>query len=265
MTQPNDTMSLETPSSEHPPSKIEALKSGEWFFNLIAMSLRAYRKNATAEFFTKKYPRLGPDQVAERLISLAAKQAALVGAGSGAAMTANEAAALVGLGLTTAANVAIGAAAIGADLITCTHIQLKLVVNLAELYGVPLDPEDPEDVFTVLSFFIAGRTTDAVSEAVVSMGRHVAKTSTKAVFSKTRLRLAQRLASKIGVDLLQRNAVRVAVPIASIGIGGGANYFLTKRVGKAALHQMKRRAELMAQAGGEIASNASHPALGATV
>ncbi len=40
--------------------------------------------------------------------------------------------------------------------------QLQLVANLGKLYDVPLNPDDPEDILTILAFALGGSTADGI-------------------------------------------------------------------------------------------------------
>lgn len=225
---------------------VQGLRSGDWFLKLVGRSLRSYSKNGRAEYFRTKYPSLDDAAIAAKLISVAARNAALVGGTAGAAITADEIAALWSLGLTTPANIAVAVAAVGADLISVTHIQLKLISELAVLHGTPLDPDDPEDILLVIGYFMAGKAGDAVGAASVRVGGHLARSTTKQVFSKETLKLVQKIASRVGVKLLQRTLVSVAVPVVSIGLGAGSNYLFTRTLGKRASKGMQTRARDMA-------------------
>src|SRR5207248_1651409 len=125
----------------------KGLTSGEWFLVLVQKSFRAYYERATSAYFKAKYPGADAETLIEKLTSVAAKNAAILGGVVGAAVTADElvtlaTAAEAGLGLP--ANIAIAGAAIGGEVILLTRIQLQLVANIARIMNVPLDPDDPE-------------------------------------------------------------------------------------------------------------------------
>jgi len=247
---------IEDPSEDKreislPPAKQElldlggmhGLRSGDWFLKLVGRSLRSYSRNSTADYFRKKYPSHDDEAIASTLISVAARNAALVGATAGATVSADEIAAFFSLGLTAPVNVAVAVAAIGGDLLTLTHIQLKLIHELADLHGIPIDPDDPEDVLVVIGYFMTSEAANAAIKAAQQIGKHLAKEAVKDVFKKETLKLVQQLARQIGVKLLQRTLVNVAVPIVSIGLGASSNYLLTRRVGKTANQAMRERAK----------------------
>jgi uncharacterized protein (DUF697 family) len=223
-----------------------ALKDGTWFFRLVRHSLRAYARNGNAGYFRAKYPSMPDAKIAAKLISVAARNAGLIGGTSGAVMSANEIAALATLGA-SAPGWVLAAAGIGADIVSVTHLQVRLIAALAALYGAPLDPDDPEDVLTAIGYFMKATSADAFGSAAMKMGGYGAQRKVKQVFSKETLKATQKLASKVGVKVLQGSLVKVAVPVASIGIGAVWNYIGTKAIGRHADAGMRRRAEELRQ------------------
>lgn len=221
-----------------------AFTSGEWFLPLVQRAFRNYWERGTAEYFWQKYGSTDPDKIAGKLINVAAKNSAILGGLAGAAISADEIIAIAtagegGVGIP--ANLAIAAAALGADAILLVRFQLQLVANLAHVYGVPLDPDDPEDILTILAFALGGSVADAAGKAGAKIGGQAAGRAARKVFSKELLASLKRLAAKIGVKLLQRKIVQYAVPVVSIGVGIGWNYTATKSVGKIAVRHFKGR------------------------
>jgi len=223
-----------------------AFRSGEWLLPLVQRSFRNYWERATAEYFFEKYGSEDPDKVAKRLIGVAAKNSAILGGLTGAAIATDELVAIFsagegGIGLP--ANLAIAAAALSAEAILLVRFQLQLVANLGRVYGVPLDPDDPEDILTILAFALGGSVADAAGRAGAKIGGVAGGGAAKKVFSKEVLKATQRLARKIGVKVLQKTIVRFVVPVVSIGIGTGWNYAATRSVGKIAVRHFKGRLE----------------------
>ncbi len=221
---------------------VEGLKSGSWFHKLVRRSLASYLANADGAYFRTKYPKMSNDEIASKLTRLAAQNAALVGAGSGMLMTAGEATALMtgGVGLPVVVGSAI--VSVGADVIASTTIHVKLIASLADLYGHPLDPDDPEDVLIAVKFFLGSKAFDAVSLATMKGGGKATAKLTKKVVSGQTLKLIQSLGSKVGIKILQKTVVRASVPVVSIGIGGAANYWIARSIGKRAKAVMAQRA-----------------------
>jgi uncharacterized protein (DUF697 family) len=221
-----------------------SFKSGDWLWDLIQRSFAAYWKNANVEYFQKKYQTNDTTKIAGKLISITAKNAAILGAFAGATVSVDEIAAIVtggegGIGLP--ANITIAAAAIGGEAILMMRLQLQLLANLGKLYGVPLDPEDPEDILTILAFALGGSAAEMAGKFGMKIGGRLAGRAAKDVFKKETLVSLKHIAAKVGIKILQKSIVKYTIPIASVGIGTGWNYMTTKSVAKIATKHFKLR------------------------
>jgi uncharacterized protein (DUF697 family) len=218
--------------------------SGQWLWQIIQKSFSNYWKNANVEYFESKYGTKDKEKLAEKLISVAAKNAAILGGITGAAITTDEIVAIAtsakgGVGLPQ--KIAIAAAAIASESILLTRIQLQLVANLGKLYGVPLDPDDPEDILIILAYALGGSAAEAAGKFGMKVGGKFAGRTVKAVFKKEPLAVLKRIAEKVGVKILQRSIVKYTIPVVSIGIGSGWNYTSTIAFGKLAIKHFKQR------------------------
>lgn len=223
-----------------------SFKSGQWLWQIIQKSFSNYWNNANVEYFESKYGTKDTEKLAKKLISVAAKNAAILGGITGAAISTDEIVAIAtggegGVGLP--ANIAIAATGIGAEAILLIRFQLQLVANLGKLYGVPLDPDDPEDILTILAFALGGSAADIAGKFGMKVGGKLAGRTAKAVFKKETLAALKRIAAKVGVKILQRSIVKYTIPVASIGIGTGWNYTFTKTVAKIATKHFKQRSK----------------------
>lgn len=221
----------------------ESFKSGEWFPKLVAKSFRNYYERANAEYFAAKYPGKDRAFVAGKLVSVAAKNAALLGAGTGLVVSTDE---IVGVltggegGIGIPANVAIAVTAICTEAIGLVGIQLKLVANLSRAYGVELDPDDPEDILTIIAFAIGGSAAEAAGKAGMMVGGRITEQAIRRYVSKEVLQAIKAVGRKIGVRILQRTIVKYAVPVVSVAIGSGWNYASTRAVGRIAARHFER-------------------------
>lgn len=214
-----------------------SFKSGEWLWLMIQKSFVNYWNNANVEYFESKYGTNDKEKLAKKLIAVAAKNASILGGMTGAAVSANEITAIVtggegGVGLP--ANIAIAAVSVGAEAILMVRFQLQLVANLGKLYGVPLDPDDPEDILTILAFAIGGAAAEEAGKFGMKIGGKLAGRAAKAVFKKKTLAVLKSVASKVGIKILQGSIVKYTVPVVSIGIGAAWNYASVKTVAKLA-------------------------------
>lgn len=221
-----------------------SFKSGEWLWQIIQKSFANYWKNANAEYFESKYGTTDKEKLVKKLIDVAAKNAAILGGVTGVTITTDEIVTIAtggegGVGL--AANIAIAVAGIGGEAILLIRLQLQLLANLGKLYGLPLDPDDPEDILTIFAFALGGSAADAAGKFGMKVGGKLAGRAAKAVFKKETLAALKRIAAKVGIKILQRSIVKYTIPVASIGIGAGWNYTSTKTVGRIAIKHFKQR------------------------
>ena len=210
------------------------IKTGDWVLALIKKSFRNYFEKANIEYFRSKYSNGDNEYIASKLISLSAKNASLLGGITGAAITADEIIAIAtggegGIGLP--ANIAIAVTALSAEAIVLIRIQLKLIAELAKLYEVPLDPEDPEDILIIFGYAVGGAAVEELGKLGVKIGGKLTERSIKKYISNEVLAAFKSIGRKIGMKILQRSIIKYAVPLASISIGAGWNFASTKSVG----------------------------------
>ncbi|MEE8186100.1 MAG: hypothetical protein V3T99_00375 [Nitrososphaerales archaeon] len=221
-----------------------SFKSGRWLWQIIQKSFANYWNNANVEYFESKYGTNDKAKLAKKLIAVAAKNSAVLGGVTGAAISADEIVVIStggGGGVGLPVNIAIAATAIGAEAILLIRFQLQLVANLGKLYSAPLDSDDPEDILTILAFALGGSAADAAGKFGMKVGGKLAGRGAKAVFKKETLAALKRIAAKVGVKILQRSIVKYTIPIASIGIGTGWNYASTKTVARIAIRHFEQR------------------------
>lgn len=212
---------------------LDSFKSGNWMLMLVQRSFRAFYANATPEFFRTKYPGLDNDAIFKKLRKAAVRQSGLAGAGSGAMMSVNEITALVtsGEGLVgLPANIAAALGTIACELLVVTKIQLELVSRIARLYGVELDPNDPEDVWIILTVAIGGEVAQEAGKFGIKIGQRLTRKAVKDYVKGETLAYLKKLAAKIGYKLFQKTFATVAVPFVSVAAATFYNRVLTGRI-----------------------------------
>jgi len=226
---------------------LKAFKSGEWLLNLVRKSFKNYWERANADSFRDKYKTKDDDFIAKRLTEVAARNAGILGGVTGAVISTDEifgffTAGEGGIGLP--ANLAIAVTALASEAIVFVRLQLELVANLGKVYGVPLDPEDPEDFQIILAYGIGGSVAEEAGRFGMKVGGRVAGNLVKKYLAKETLEALKKIFAKMGVKILQRTILKYVVPLASILVGSGWNYLTTKAVGKIARkHFLSRRNE----------------------
>lgn len=219
--------------------------SGEWLFGLIERTFRSYSENATSESMSAKYPNHTREQIAHKLIEAAAKKAALAGAITGAAVSADELVALftageAGVGLP--ANIAIAAMAICAEVFYTAKIQLELVARIGNLYATTLNPDEPEDILTIMNFAFGGGAVELAGNHVTKIGIQFSKAVVGRYYArKESFEVLKKVARKLGYRLLRRSMVNAVIPGVSMFMGAIWNRRTTKSVGKMVLRHFAHR------------------------
>jgi uncharacterized protein (DUF697 family) len=221
------------------------LKSGSWFYDFARSTFRTYYERATPEYLQEKYPGEDTEFIADRLIAIAAKNALLLGSVTGAAISADE---LVGLltagegGVGLPANILLGLAAAGAELVLLVRFQLQMVAGLARIYGVELDPDDPEDVLTIFTFALGGSLADRAGRMGMRVGARATRRMVERQMKREMLAPWKLLGERVGARLASRSVAKYAVPMVSVGIGAAWNYAATRGLGRLARKHFQQRA-----------------------
>jgi hypothetical protein len=225
---------------------LKAFRNNEWLLNLVEKTLTNYIQQATPEFFRSKYPDLSNDQIAQKLVDLACKNAALAGGLTGAAISADELLAFFTAGeagIGVPANIAICLTAIATEALFVTGLQLQLAARLAVLYEVPLQMDDPEDIWVILAFASGGGLAEWAGKEGMQVGRRLSESAVRQYIRKEVLEFLQQIAKKLGYKLLRRTIINAVVPGVSIAIGAFWNKKTTRKVGEIAIEHFKKRRE----------------------
>jgi uncharacterized protein (DUF697 family) len=211
-------------------------KSGEWLFQLMERTFRHYAESAATESFALEFPRLNRAEISEKLIDQACKKAALAGAITGAAVSADE---LVGLFTAGEAvvglpvNIAVAATAICAEVFFTARIQLQLVARMASLYGATLDLENPDDLLAIMNFAFGGAAAEALSREAAKSGAKISAAVVGRYYAKREsFEVLKRFAKKLGYKLLRRSVVNGIVPGVSMFMGAYWNKRTTRTIGR---------------------------------
>lgn len=212
-------------------------RSGEWLSYLIQRSFRQHWEAASAEAFHDQFPGCNRDRIAKKLIARAAKDASAVGAVTGVIVSADEIATLLTAGeglIGLPANIVIAVGSVAAELILFLRIQLRLIAELAHLYGVTLDPDDTDEVLSIVVLAAGGAAATDIRKYGIGIGASAARASVKRMFSDHRVSLLKLISAKTGKHMLRRSLLKNTLAVASIGIGAGSNYFAMKSIGRLA-------------------------------
>lgn len=221
-------------------TSLEDIKSGEWFAKLLHLALKKYREKVNAAYFQEKYPGLPPDAIVDRRIDLAQKYAALEGGSTAAAYTAAVAATIGSHGGASPLTIPAALTTFAVDLGYTSLLQLRLAYDISVIYGKPLDYDDPEDLYDLLVLAFGIKAGEAFSGSLQKLSPEAVRVLIKKTVTDSSLKRLQAL-PYVGRFLLQRNLIKMAIPVVGIGLGSGINYLYTGSIGKRAKKMFRLR------------------------
>lgn len=228
------------PQGEPPP----APGSGHWLLEWIRGIFKTFWEQANVEYYQALYDTDDTEEIADRLIRWFARNASFLGALTGVLMSVDEVIAFAtggegGIGLPV--NILIAILVLSMETVLLIRFQLALVACLGKVYGMPLDPNDPEDVLTIFAYALGGSAANAAGAAGMKVGGKLVARIAKSVAQKEAVSTLEGIAGRLGLRFLGLAMVKYAIPLVSIGIGIGANYLATKAVGNIAKRHLRER------------------------
>lgn len=220
------------------------LRDGTWFNEFVRAMLSSYAekiiKAGGVEYFRKKYPGLTRDAIAEKLCTLAMRYAAIAGGVTG--ITAST-------GVLGGLTIPLIIASIGGEILFTTRLQVRLIYDLATIYGDPIDVNDPEQLYRafMLAYGISavsanvGTVTAAAGTEVIRAQAYRFLTGKTAIIQETAIRI---LGPRIGGMITRKAILKVAVPVAGVAISSGWNYVSTKNIAEAGRREFKSEAQV---------------------
>lgn len=220
------------------------LSDGTWFNEFVHVMLSSYSekiiKDGGVEYFRKKYPGLTQDAIAEKLCTLAMRYAAIAGGVTG--LTAST-------GVLGGFTIPVIIASIGGEILFTTRLQVRLMYDLATVYGDPIDINDPEQLYRafMLAYGITAVSTN-VGNVAASAGPEVIRAQVYRIITG-RTPVIQEAAKKIlgpniGKMITRKAIIKVAVPVAGVAISSGWNYVSTKNMAEVGRQEFKLEARV---------------------
>lgn len=225
------------------------IKSGGWFTKLLAQSLRTYTEKVDWRYFQDRYRGLPPDAIVEQRIRMASRYAAIEGGLSASAYTGAVAATIGTLGGASPATVPAAAATLMVDLAYTTRLQLHLAYDISVLYRVPLDATNPDDLWKLIRVAFTIKNGEVVREGVLKTVPAMMRPVIKRFYSKQVLKAAKGLPF-VGKYLLQRNAIKVGIPLVGVPLAVVLNRQTTLIAGRHAREVFRNEAHTI-----EVAKN----------
>ncbi|KDP91965.1 MULTISPECIES: hypothetical protein [Clavibacter] len=235
------------------------IKSGNWFEKLAAHALGSYTEKATWQYFQEKYQGVPADGIVDQRIKMASRYAALEGGLSASAYTAAIAATIGSLGGASPATVPAAIVTVMVDVAFLTQLQLRLAYDVAVLYRIPLDLSDPADLWKLIRVAFTIKGGEALREGVAKGVPVLVRPVLKRFYSKGVLNAAKGLPF-VGKFLLQRNVIKIGIPLIGVPVAVVLNRYSTLIAGRHARSVFRNEARVIEMAGG-LSARSRHPQL----
>lgn len=235
------------------------IKSGNWFTKLSAHALSSYTEKVDWQYFQERYEGAPPDVIVDQRIKMAARYAALEGGLSAGAYTATVAATVGSLGGASPATVPAAVTTMMVDVAFISRLQLHLAYDIAVLYRVPLNLSDPDDLWKLIRVAFTIKSGEAVQKGVVKAVPAMVRPLVKRFYSGSVLTAAKGL-PVVGKHLLQRNVIKVGIPLVGVPLAVLLNRYTTLLAGRHAQAVFRNEARVIELAE-ELSKRSRHPQL----
>lgn len=235
------------------------IKNGQWFPKLLAISVSSYPKKVDAKYFQDKYAGVPADAIVDQRIKMAARYAAIEGGLSATAYTGAIAATIGSLGGASPATVPAAVATVMVDIAYISQLQLRLAYDIAVLYRVPLDVDDPDDLWKLIRVAFTIKSGEAVREGAIKAVPVLMRPLIKRFYAGPVLAAAKSL-PVVGKFLLQRNLIKIGIPLVGIPLAVVLNRWTTAVAGRHARAIFRNEARVLETAE-RLVDRSRHPQL----
>lgn len=235
------------------------IKDGEWFAKLLTFSVTSYTKKVDWAYFQEKYPGVPRDAVVDQRIKLAARYASVEGGLSASAYTGVIVATLGTAGGASPVTVPAAVATLMVDVAYITQLQLRLAYDIAVLYGITINMDDPDDLWKLIRVAFTIKGGEAIREGVVKAVPALVRPLLKRLYSGAVLSAAKSL-PVVGKFLLQRTVIKVGIPLVGIPLAVVINRWTTVVAGKHARAVFRNEARIL-EAAERLLERSTHPEL----
>ncbi|TDW18970.1 hypothetical protein [Kribbella kalugense] len=205
---------------------VDDVKSGDWFSRLVAHALSSYSNKVDWQYFQEKYKGVPADGIVKQRITMASRYAALEGGLSAGAYSAAVAATIGSVGGASPLTLPVAAVTFMVDLAYITQLQLRLAYDISVLYRIPLDLDDPDDMWKLIRVAFTIKAGEVAREGVTKSVPFVVRPLIKQFYAKNVLATAKAL-PVVGKYLLQRNAIKIGIPLVGIPLSVVLNRYTT--------------------------------------
>ncbi|AKK08347.1 hypothetical protein [Corynebacterium testudinoris] len=235
------------------------ITSGDWFVKLLTVSLDAYTKKTDWAYFQEKYHGVPADAIVDQRIKMAAKYASIEGGLSAFAYTGAVAATIGSLGGASPAAIPAAVGTVMVDIAYISQLQLRLAYDIAVLYRVPLDMDDPEDLWKLIRVAFTIKGSELAREGAIKFVPALMRPLIKRFYAGPVLNAARGLPF-VGKFLLQRNVIKIGIPLVGIPLAVAMNRWTTFIAGRHARKVFRNEARVIESAE-RLVSRTEHPHL----
>ncbi len=235
------------------------VKSGAWFTKLVAQALNSYANKVDWQYFQEKYKGVPADGIVEERIKMASRYAALEGGLSAAAYSAAVATTIGSGGGASPLTLPAAAATLMLDLVCITQLQLRLAYDISVLYRVPLDLSDPDDMWKLIRVAFTIKGGELAREGVTKSVPLVVRPLIKKFYSQGVLNAAKGFPI-VGKYLLQRNVIKIGIPLVGVPLTVLLNRYTTLVAGRHARAVFRNEARVIELAE-KLSNRSRHPQL----
>ena len=235
------------------------IKTGGWFTKLLRTSLNAYTTKVDWAYFQSKYPGVPADAIVDQRIKMAARYAAIEGLLSAGAYTGTVAATIGSGGGASPLTVPAAVTTVMVDVVYTTRLQLRLAYDIAVLYRIALDLDDPDDLWKLIRVAFTIKGGEVAREGVIKAVPLAMRPLIKRFYSRGVLNAARGL-PVVGKYLLQRNAIKIGIPLVGVPLAVVLNRYTTQVAGRHARVVFRNEARLIEEAN-RLSAATCHPNL----
>ncbi|MEU4568928.1 hypothetical protein [Micromonospora sp. NPDC023956] len=220
------------------------VRSGDWFSKLVAQALSSYTDKVDWLYFQERYKGVPADGIVEQRITMASRYAALQGGLSAGAYSAAVAATIGSAGGASPLALPAAAVTLMVDLTYITRLQLRLAYDISVLYRVPLDLSDPDDMWKLIRVALTIKGGEVAREGATKSVPFVVRPLIKKFYSHGVLTAAKQL-PVVGKLLLQRNVIKIGIPLVGIPLTVVLNRYTTLVAGRHARTVFRNEARVI--------------------
>ena len=239
--------------------KPDDVKSGNWFTKLISQALSTYTNKVDWRYFQEKYKGVPADGIVEQRITMASRYAALEGGLSASAYSAAVATTIGSAGAASPLALPAAAVTLMVDLTYITQLQLRLAYDISVLYRVPIDTNDPDDMWKLIRVALTIKSGELARGGASKSVPLVVRPLVKQFYSRNVITAAKGL-PVVGKYLLQRNVIKVGIPLVGIPLTVVLNRYTTQVAGRHARTVFRNEARVIELAD-RLSSQTRYPQL----